>query len=340
MKTLTRIALPVVALAAIVLVATGCGEKKDKLTAGAPEKFTLMLDFFPNADHSGIYEAQAKGYFEDVGLDVEIRQPADPSAPLKQVAAGQVDLAISYQPEVLQARDKDVRVVSIGALVREPLTSIMSLPGADVKTPADLSGKTVGTAGIPYQSAYLETVLDEANVNPDKVKERNVGFNLSSALVSKKVDATLGGFWNYEGVQLEQEGKDPQIIKIQDAGVPTYDELVVVANEDALERNASRLRAFMGALARGTQALQDDPKEGLDALLKANKDLDRKLQAASLKVTLPLLLPAKGDPYGYQDKGEWDAFVSWMRENRLVSTLTNADGTFTNEFLPGEGPER
>ena len=297
-----------------------------------------MLDFFPNADHANIFLAQSKGYFEDVGLNVKIRQPADPSAPLKQVAAGQVDLAISYEPEVLQARDKDVRVISVGALIREPLTSIQSLPSAGIKTPADLSGKTVGTAGIPYQSAYLETVLDEASVNPDKVKERNVGFNLASSLISKKVDATLGGFWNYEGTQLKLEGKDPQIIKIQDAGVPTYDELVFVANEDALERRGGDIRAFMGAMARGTNALARDPKEGVKPLLKANKDLKPKLQRAVVEVTLPLMQPAKGDPYGYQDKREWDAFVRWMRENRLVSTLTSADGALTNEFLPGEGP--
>ena len=335
MKALTRIALLATALTALVILVAGCGEKKDKLTPGAAEKFTLMLDFFPNADHAGIYETQAKGYFKDVGLDVDIRPPADPAAPLKQVAAGQVDLAISYQPEVLQARDKDVRVVSIGALVREPLTSIQSLPSARIRSPEDLSGKTVGTAGIPYQSAYLETVLDRANVNPDKVKERNVGFNLSSALLAKKVDATLGGFWNYEGVQLQLAGKDPDIIKIQDAGVPTYDELVIVANEDALEDNAGRLRAFLGALARGTRELQKNPKQGLKPLLKANKDLDPKLQAASLKVTLPLLLPAKGDTYGYQDQREWNAFVRWMRENGLVKTLTSADGALTNKFQPG-----
>ena len=338
MTRLARIALPTLVLTALALGVGACGEKKDDLAPESAEKFVLMLDFFPNADHAGIYAAQAKGYFEDVGLDVEIRQPPDPAAPIKQVAAGQVDLAISYEPEVLQARDRDVRIVSIGALVREPLTSIQSLPSADIKTPADLAGKTVGTAGIPYQSAYLQTVLDKARVNPDKVKERNVGFNLASSLLAKKVDATLGGFWNYEGVQLQQEGRDPQIIKIQDAGVPTYNELVFVANADALDREGGRLRAFLGAMSRGTLALERNPDTGIDALLKANKDLDPKLQRESVKVTLPLLLPAKGRPYGYQDPREWDAFVSWMRENRLVKTITTAESALTNDLLPGEGP--
>ena len=122
----------------------------------------LMLDYFPNADHAGIYAAQADGDFQEAGLDVEIRQPPDPAAPIKQVAAGRVDLAISYEPEVLRARDQGLNVVSVGALVQKPLTSIISLPKAKIRKPADLEGKTVGTAGIDYQHAYLETILREA----------------------------------------------------------------------------------------------------------------------------------------------------------------------------------
>ena len=166
-----------------------------------------MLDYFPNADHAPIYAAEAAGYFKEAGIDVEIRQPPDPAAPLKQLAAGRVDLAISYEPEVLRARDKGLNVVSVGALVQRPLTSIISLPKAKIRKPADLEGKTVGTAGIDYQSAYLRTILLEAGVTPSTVKERNVGFGLVPALLTGKVDATLGAFWNYEGVDLKRRGQ-------------------------------------------------------------------------------------------------------------------------------------
>ena len=175
-----------------------------------------MLDFFPNADHAAIYAAEAGGHFKDVGLDVEIRQPPDPAAPLKQVVAGRVDLAISYEPEVLRARDKGLAAQAVGALVQAPLTSIISLPHAGIRTPEDLDGKVVGTAGIDYQSRLPRR--DRASARGAKVEERNVGFNLTGALLAKKVDATLGAFWNYEGTDLQLRGKNPQIIRLEQAG--------------------------------------------------------------------------------------------------------------------------
>lgn len=333
-RRLALLALPLLALA---LVVAGCGEKEDVLEPGGSAQLELMLDYFPNADHAGIYAAQADGDFKQVGLDVKIRQPPDPAAPLKQVAAGRVDLAVSYEPEVLRARDKGLDVVAIGALVREPLTSIISLPKAGIKGPADLKGKTVGTAGIDYQSAYLQTILADADVSSDDVKERNVGFSLVPSLLTGKVDAILGGFWNYEGVQLRRAGREPRIIKIQDVGVPTYDELVLVTSSKTLAHDRDRLRAFMGALSRGTRALARDPERGIQALLNANPDLDPGLQRASVKVTLPLFLPAEGKPFGWQDPAAWDAFSAWMRSNHLLDNPPDPRSSYTNELLPGSG---
>jgi putative hydroxymethylpyrimidine transport system substrate-binding protein len=330
---------PIAVLVALLLVAlgAGCGEKEDVLKPGEPQQLTLMLDYFPNADHAGIYTAQANGDFADAGLDVTIRQPPDPAAPIKQVAAGRVDLAISYEPEVLRARDQGLRVVSVGAVVRKPLASIISLPKAGIRTPADLAGKTVGTAGIDYQSAYLQTILTDAGVDPASVTERNVGFNFVPALLTGRVDATLGAFWNYEGTQLRLDGRRPRIVRMEQAGVPTYDELVLVANESALARDGGKLRAFVAALSRGTRQLARDPERGVQALLDANPDLDPKLQRAVVEVTLPLFLPARGRPFGWQAPAEWQAFTAWMRENGLLTEIPDAGGAFTNEFLPGQG---
>ena len=336
---MTRIR-PLTAVAVALLLAAlgaGCGEKEDVLEPGEPQELTLMLDYFPHADHAGIYAAEAGGDFADAGLDVTIRQPPDPAAPIKQVAAGRVDLAISYEPEVLRARDQGLRVVAVGAVVRKPLTSIISLPKAGVRTPADLAGKTVGTAGIDYQSAYLRTILIDAGVDPSTVTERNVGFNFTPALLTGRVDATLGAFWNYEGTQLRLDGRKPRIIRMEQVGVPTYDELVLVANESALERDGGKLRAFIASLSRGTRQLARDPNRGVQALLDANPDLDPKLQRAVVEVTLPLFLPAEGRPFGWQSPAEWQAFTAWMRENRLLTEIPDAGGAFTNEFLPGQG---
>jgi putative hydroxymethylpyrimidine transport system substrate-binding protein len=333
----TRALLLALAALACVTALSACGEKKESLGPERGSPFTLMLDYLPNADHAGIYAAKAGGDFKEAGLDLKIRQPTDAAAPLKQVAAGRADLAISYEPEVLRARDKGLKVVAVGALVREPLTSIISLPAGKVRAPKDLKGKTVGTAGIDYQSAYLRTILLDAGVNPNTVKERNVGFGLNQALLTGKVDATLGAFWNVEGVELTQKRKRPRIIKIQDVGVPTYDELVFVANEDALSRDGNKIRAFVAALARGTRTLAADPGKQINGLLDDNPDLDPKLQRASLRVTLPLLLPAKGTAFGYQDPGHWQEFTAWMLENKLVTKIPDAGGAFTNRFLPGQG---
>jgi putative hydroxymethylpyrimidine transport system substrate-binding protein len=321
----------------LALAGAGCGEKEDVLQPKGSKQVELLLDYFPNADHAGIYATQAAGYFKQAGLDVKIRQPSDPAAPIKQVAAGRVDLAVSYEPEVLRARDQGLHVVSVAALVREPLTSIISLPRAHIRGPKDLDGKRVGTAGIDYQTAYLNTIVENAGGDPSKVRTRNVGFNLVPALLTRKVDAILGGFWNYEGIDLRMRKRRPRIIKVDDAGVPTYDELVLVANEDALERDASKLRAFIGALSRGTLALKSDPAKGIRGLLEANPDLDPKLQRASVKATLPLFLPPRGRPFGWQDPQAWQNFGDWMRQNKILAHAPDADGAHTNELLPGAG---
>jgi putative hydroxymethylpyrimidine transport system substrate-binding protein len=318
---------------AALAVLSGCGEKVDVLKPSTQQQFQLMLDYFPNADHAPIYAAQAGGDFKDGGLDLKIRQPADPSAPIKQVAAGRVDLAISYEPEVLRARSQGLHVVAVGALVRVPLTSLISLPKAKIRTPADLKGKTVGTAGIDYQHAYLQTILNHANVPARSVKERNVGFNLVPALVSGKVDAILGGFWNYEAIDLQQRGKHPRVIRMEQAGVPPYNELVFVANADNLERSGPLIRRFMAALRRGEIRLRRNPAAGVSALVKANRDLDPKLQAASVKVTLPYFAPPARKPYGWQDPAQWTRFAAWMADNGLIKG--GAAGASTNSYLPG-----
>jgi putative hydroxymethylpyrimidine transport system substrate-binding protein len=324
-------------LALLAVLFAGCGEKEDRLSPAGEKRFDVLLDFFPNADHAGIYAAQGQGHFRQAGLDVNIRTPSDPATVLKQVSAGKVDLAISYEPQLLAARDQGQRLVAVAALVQEPLTSIISLPRAKIRRPADLEGKTVGTAGIDYQSAFLRTIALEAGVNPSTIKQRNVGFGLQPALLSRKVDATLGGFWNYEGVDLRLKKRRPQIIRVNRAGVPSYDELVLVANEDALERDGGRIRAFLGALARGNRDLRRDPETGIRPLLRADKGLDPRLQRASLKVTLPLFSAPRGKPYGWQDPTQWNEFVAWMNENKLLRDTADARGAYTNELLPGAG---
>jgi putative hydroxymethylpyrimidine transport system substrate-binding protein len=324
---------------ACALTVSACGSEQDVTSPPAAKPFTVMLDFFPNADHAALYSAISDGDFRAVGLDVRPRVPAEPADPLKLLAAGKVDMAISYEPELLLARDQGLKLVSIGALVQRPLTSIIALPGQHVRTVADLAGKRVGTAGIPYQAAELHTSLRAAGVNPSAVHEVNVGFNLVPAMLSGKVAATLGGFWNYEAIQLRLLHRPPVVIPVDQAGVPSYDELVLVVRQDEARERGQDLRAFMQALSRGERAVRANPQAAAALVVKANPSLEPKLQLESIRQTLPASTPAKAsDPYGWQEPSAWASFGTWMLAHGLLQHNPNGGlPPFTNEFLPGQG---
>jgi putative hydroxymethylpyrimidine transport system substrate-binding protein len=339
---MTRLRIPAIALAVLVftLALAACGEKSEE-SEGERESFSLTLDFYPNPDHAGIYMAQKLGYFDEAGLELTIETPSDPAAPVKQVAAGRADLAISYEPEVALAREQGLDVVAVAALVNQPLTSMIWLKKSGIKGVADLKGKTVATAGIPYQEKFLETILARVDLTPDAVKVVNVGFGLLPAMVSGSADATLGGFRNVEGVDLRERGLAPTVTPVDQLGVPTYDELILVARRQSLEEDPDKFRLFIAALERGTNAAVEQPDAATTAVTEANPDLEPKLTAAEVKATLPLLgARTPGQPYGYMDPNEWSAFAAWMRDNGLIESLPKSSELLDNSYLPsGEIPE-
>jgi putative hydroxymethylpyrimidine transport system substrate-binding protein len=339
---MTRSRIPALALAvlAIALFLAACGEKSEE-AGGERESFSLTLDFYPNPDHAGIYMADKLGYFQEAGLDVGIDTPADPSAPVKQVAAGRSDLAISYEPEVALAREQGLDVVAIAALVNRPLTSLIWLNKSGIKGVADLKGKTIATAGIPYQDKFLETILARVDLTPEQVKSVNVGFSLLPALAGGSAQAMLGGFRNVEGVDLRLRGLAPVVTPVDQLGVPTYDELVLVARRQSLEEDPDKFRLFLAALERGTTAAVEQPGAATAAITEANPDLEPKLTAAEVKATLPLLgARTPGQPYGYMDPDKWSTFVGWMRDNGLIESLPDPSELLDNGYLPsGEIPE-
>ncbi len=330
-----------VALSLLILAAglAACGSKSEN-TKGEPEKLTLDLDFYPNPDHAGIYMAQEEGFFKEAGLEVAIDSPTDPSAPLKDVATGRADLAITYEPEVMLAHEEGLDVVAVAALVNQPLTSLIWLKKSGIKGVADLKGKTVSNAGIPYQEAFLKTILRRAKVPASTVKSVNVGFGLIPSLADGSAQAMLGGYSNVEGVDLRERGKQPVITPVDKLGVPTYDELVFVARRSTLEEEGQKIRLFISALKRGTEAAVAKPKAASEAVLAANKSLEPKLTEAEIAATLPLLgARTAGKPYGYMDPKEWEAFAGWMRDEELISALPVASELLSNAYLVDEIPE-
>lgn len=337
---LARAVVSLLLACACVAIIAACGSKQDALSAPGAKPFTVMLDWFPNADHAALYTAIHDGYFKSVGLDVRPLVPGETAEPLKLLAAGKVDMAISYEPQLLLARDQGLKLVSIGALVQRPLTSIIALPQAHVRSVGDLAGKRVGTAGIAYQAVELHTALAAAGVNPSTVQEANVGFNLVPAMLSGKVAATLGGFWNYEAMQLEQLHKHPVVIPVDKAGVPTYNELVLVVREDEAGSRGQDLRAFLQALTHGEQKARENPQTAASLIVAANPSAQLKLQVTSLEKTLAATLPAEhSKPYGWQNPNAWAVFGRWMLAHGLIRSNPNTAALppFTNEFLPGEG---
>ncbi|HWC85766.1 MAG TPA: ABC transporter substrate-binding protein [Solirubrobacteraceae bacterium] len=325
------------ALAAAVGLAA-CGEIQNRTTPGKTVPVSLMLDYFPNADHVGIYQALAEGDFARAGLGVHVQAPSDPSAPLKDLLSGRADVAISYEPELMLARNQGEPLAAFGAIVQQPLTSIVSVGSEHITSVANLRGHTIGYAGLPYQRAYLDTILTHAGIPISSVKLVDVGENLVPAMLSGQVAATIGAYWNYEAIQLAEKGKRPNVIRVNKVGVPNYDELVLVATKATLANKANEIRDFVQALARGYESARRDPRAAVANLVRMNPGLDPKFQLASVKATLPAFFPTGANtPWGYQNQAQWNAFGQWMLTNHLISNVAAVASASTNEYLAGQG---
>ncbi len=287
-----RRALALILTAAACLAAVaGCGGDDDGGGEPGLQSTRLILDWFPNTDHAGIYGAIDEGYFEDEGLTVAPEVPSDPSAALKRLAAGRADFAISYEPEVLIARSEGVPVVAVGALVTRPLNAVIYRTDR-ISGPDDLEGKTIGAAGTPSDRPLLDAVVRDGGGDPSKVTVKNVGFNLSPALAAGKVDAVIGAYWNIELVDLERQDQPVEALKLDEHGVPTYDELVVVTSDTVARDKPELVRAFLRGLQKGQDWAATDQAGAVEHLLEANKDLDEDTVKAQLRETAPVLSPS------------------------------------------------
>lgn len=317
-----------------LLLLTACdgGTSKTASSDGKLQKVTIMLDWYPNAVHSFLYTAQEKGYFKKEGLDVNIQMPADTNDPLKLVAAGKIDMALSYQPEVLAARSENIPVQSFAAVVRHPLNHLMVPADSSIHSPKDLAGKTVGYPSIPLDEAIIHTMVRADGGDPQKVKMVDVGWDLIPAMATKKTDALIGGYINHEKLLLDKEGHPMRTLNPADYGVPDYYELVMVGSEKELKEKPDVYKKFMAAVRDGQKYVAAHPEEGLSILMKhedKSSPLDKDVETKSLQILLPLM-DAKDKPFGYQDPESWNKVAKWLKDSKVINQNVNPQDAFIN----------
>lgn len=325
------------ALAAPALSA--CGERTELKTvpAAAPTHLSIALAGPLSALYGPIFAAQASGELTRAALTLTPSPSSSGGAALERLATGGADVAVAAEPDVLAARERGERLVSIGALTQGPLEALLSVAPRTISRVDQLRGQTVATTGQQLQDAELDTMLAAAQVEPASVHRQAAGTNPTSAL-GKKVSAALGGYWNYDAVALEQQHRRPTAIGVQSAGVPAYTQLALVVRVAQARHEGPVLREFLQALSRGAAELRANPQPTLGALLAAAPALAPRFALAVLQRTLPLLLPSSTSlPFGYQDPHAWGSFGSWMLTHRLLSQPARAELAVTNEFLPGQG---
>jgi putative hydroxymethylpyrimidine transport system substrate-binding protein len=297
------------------------------------QKVTLTLDWTPNPDHVGFYDARDKGLDARAGLTVVIRAPSDPTAPLKLVGVGESDLAVSYEQELFFAAAKKLPVVAVAAVVPRPLNSFMAIE-PHVNSLRDLKGRTVGITGVPSDYATLDTGLASVGLTRKDVKIVSVGYSLLPALLAHRVDAVLGVYRNVEGIQLELRGLHPTIIPVDRAGVPTYDELVLVASKTRLASDPAyraQVRRFVDAFIAGTVDARSHPDHALAILQKVTASSTNFLARAT-PATLRLLAGPNG--VGCISGRDWQRFGEWMYARGLLKEPIPAASVVDTSFLP------
>ena len=321
------------ALAACALLLSGCAggqtagdntQNTEDTNSGDLRELTVVLDWYPNALHAFLYQAEQAGYFAEEGLKVNIQPPAGVNDAMSMVAAGKADIGLYYQQDVIQARvEQDVPVKSIAAVVQAPLNIILSLKEKNITEPADLAGKTVGYAGTELSEALIRSIMKNSGQDPSSVEMVDVGFDLMSSMVTGNVDATIGCLVNHEVPQMEKEGFEVNYFFPDDYGVPQYYEGIFLANDDMIENEPEVLAGFLRACAKGFDDFQNDTDAVLQVLLdnqdESNFPLDPDVEKQSCQTLLPLMETADA-PFLSQSEDCWQENIDWMYDEGLIST--------------------
>jgi len=328
----------------VALVAVACSNDSSTSSAGAsgstsaaPATLNVELDWVPNPDHVGLYYAQDKGYYTDAGLTINFRQPSNAADPIKLVALGKVDLAITYEPEMFYGQENDLPAMAVATVIPVPLNSLIVNPDEPITSLSEMNGKTVGVTGIPSDDAFYTTMLKTAGLTDSEVPKVNVGFNLVPSILSNKVDGIIGGYQNVEAIQIEQEsGTKPSVFPADQLGVPSYAELVIAANSDRLSSDpeyADAVRRFVAAVMKGTDGAIANPDDAT-TIMKNDTDYKPTFLDESVPYTLKLMKPASGTKTGCIDVENWQSYGEWMSSNQLITSTPDASAIASTDYMP------
>ncbi|WP_354411920.1 ABC transporter substrate-binding protein [Marinobacterium sp. MBR-111] len=286
----------------------------------AADKVELLLDWFINPDHGPLIVAQQKGYFAEQGLEVNLVEPADPSMPPKLVAAGKADMALTYQPQLHVMVGEELPLTRIGTLIATPLNSLVVLDKGPIKTLADLKGKKVGYSVGGYEEALMRAMLKPHGLTLDDIEMVNVNWSLSPSLITGKVDAVIGAYRNFELNQMDIEGYPGRAFYVEEEGVPAYDELVLVINNQ--DRSDKRFARFVAAMEQATQYIVNHPDDAWNSFVsykpdELNTELNRRAWADTL--TRFALRPAALDEARYRRVGAFMQEQGLARRNPPVA---------------------
>jgi putative hydroxymethylpyrimidine transport system substrate-binding protein len=295
-----------VALLAAALALAGCaGCGGSGAEPGAPKGATLVLDFVPNAAHSGIYAGLAEGFYRDAGIDLKMQPPGESTDAPKLLGAGKVEFAILDIHDLGIAREKGIPLVGVAPIVQRPLASLIARAGEGVASPRDLEGQRVGVSGLPSDEAVVDSEVEADGGDPAKVAEVTIGFTAVPSLAAGKVAAATG-FWNAEAIALRRQHVPIRVFKVDRYGAPPYPELVLTTSEGLLKNAPNLVDAVVSATRRGYAFAEKHPETALSDLLAANPELERADQAAQLKVLLPVLHPRPFNSAVLKAWAAWD----------------------------------
>jgi len=281
------------------------------------QKLRLMLDWFPNVDHLPIYVARENGYFKEQGIAVEIISPSETADALKLAATGNVDLAVSYQPQTIIAADQGLALKVVAPLVRHPLTTLLFLADTGIDHPTDLSGKKIG-----YTVPGLMDVLLDAFASINQIENYtpvNVGFTILPALVSEKVDAVMGPFKTYETVGMAQHGYKAGFFELEKWGIPDYEELIFVSSPAVLKKKQPAVKGFAAAMEQAFVHVAQYPEQSLALYLNAVPQADKHMETEAFALTRPYFAKTLG-----HDPDKWQAFADFALTHGLINTRVNA----------------